>query len=226
MPICPKPCINWNHNTPFQYSLHILQSPEAKLEHKEFLADPNQDPRRVFIETLLADLPESGTILVYNQSFEAGILTKLGKYSLDSLRKPILSSLAELVLRTVPTFFVSTSLAKLCFAGCLVEHQSKIETIHARFFDLMKPFQRRDYYHPDMQGSHSIKKVLPALVPELSYNDLDISEGASASRAFVQLRAMENSMEIESIRTNLLEYCKMDTLAMVEIWRVLVSQVV
>lgn len=169
--------------TPFQYSLHILDAPDAQLEHKEFLANANQDPRRTFIDALIADLPSSGTVIVYNRSFEAGILRKL--------------------------------------AGNFTELETSIENILARFFDLMAPFQRRDYYHPQMHGSYSIKKVLPALVPSLNYNDLAIAEGASASRAFLKLRWLEDLQEINQIRTNLLEYCKLDTLAMVEIWKIL-----
>ncbi|MCF8236472.1 MAG: hypothetical protein K9G67_16310 [Bacteroidales bacterium] len=68
-----------------------------------------------------------------------------------------------------------------------------------------------------MQGSYSIKKVLPALVPELSYDSLEISEGGSASRGFENLMQMPDGPEKELLRNNLLEYCKMDTWAMVKI---------
>lgn len=44
-------------------------------------------------------------------------------------------------------------------------------------------------------------------------------EVCSASRAFVNLRNLEDLNEIETIRSNLLAYCKLDTLAMVEIWK-------
>lgn len=168
---------------PFQYSLHILKSADAKLKHKEFLANPKQDPRRDFITTLLSDLPASGSVMVYNRSFEAGILEKLADY--------------------------------------FTELKPNLEKVLERMFDLMLPFKRRDYYHPDMHGSYSIKKVLPALVPELRYSDLAISDGASASRAFVNLRNIEDTNEVEKIRADLLAYCKLDTLAMVEIWKVL-----
>ncbi len=54
----------------------------------------------------------------------------------------------------------------------------------SRIVDLMIPFQKKWYYSPEMQGSYSIKAVLPALVPELSYEGLDISDGGSASIAY------------------------------------------
>jgi len=68
-----------------------------------------------------------------------------------------------------------------------------------------------------MQGSYSIKKVLPALVPELSYETLDIGDGGSASVAYETLMEETDMIKIAEIRNNLLDYCKMDTLAMVEI---------
>jgi hypothetical protein len=72
-----------------------------------------------------------------------------------------------------------------------------------------------------MRGSYSIKKVLPALVPELSYKDLDISGGGQASKSFESLFTSNNTDEINSVRNNLLEYCGLDTLAMVKIIQVL-----
>ncbi len=86
-----------------------------------------------------------------------------------------------------------------------------------RIKDLMIPFQRKWYYTPEMQGSYSIKYVLPALVPELSYDELEIKEGGSASMSFEGLFSETDLFKVQETRKNLLEYCKMDTLAMVEI---------
>lgn len=72
-----------------------------------------------------------------------------------------------------------------------------------------------------MQGSYSIKKVLPALVPELSYKDLNIQEGGTASNTFSQLVQGIFDGDVEQIRKDLLAYCKLDTLAMVRILEVL-----
>ena len=68
-----------------------------------------------------------------------------------------------------------------------------------------------------MHGSYSIKYVLPALIPELSYKDLEINEGGLASVAFESLCYETDLMQIAEIRNNLLEYCKLDTLAMFKI---------
>ena len=68
-----------------------------------------------------------------------------------------------------------------------------------------------------MKGSYSIKSVLPALVPELSYNDLPIKEGGTASNTFLSMVNGTFEGDVEETRKHLLAYCKMDTLAMVEI---------
>jgi hypothetical protein len=93
----------------------------------------------------------------------------------------------------------------------------EIQSVRDRLVDLMVPFQRKWYYTPEMHGSHSIKKVLPALVPELSYADLQIANGASASAAYVQLRHETDPCRIAQIRSQLLRYCERDTLAMVKV---------
>jgi hypothetical protein len=81
----------------------------------------------------------------------------------------------------------------------------------------MIPFQKRYYYLPEMKGSYSIKYVLPALVPEMNYDKLEIQEGGSASIAFESLYYENDLFKTQQIRKNLLEYCKMDTVAMVEV---------
>ena len=87
--------------------------------------------------------------------------------------------------------------------------------------DLMVPFQKKHYYCKEMQGSYSIKYVLPALfpnVPELDYHNLEgVHNGAEASATFLRMATMDKE-ELETYRNHLLEYCKLDTLAMVKIW--------
>jgi len=96
-------------------------------------------------------------------------------------------------------------------------YSEEIEERILRIKDLMLPFQRNHYYAPEMKGSYSIKYVLPALVPELSYDDLQINDGGLASIAFESLFNETNMIRIAETRTQLLEYCKLDTLAMVRI---------
>ncbi|MFX0145879.1 MAG: DUF2779 domain-containing protein [Candidatus Hodarchaeota archaeon] len=102
-------------------------------------------------------------------------------------------------------------------ADAFPESASEIEDLSSRLVDLMEPFQKRYYYLPEMSGSYSIKAVLPALVPVLSYENLEISEGTQAMEAYYQLGIETNPRIIERIRNDLWEYCKFDTLAMVRI---------
>ena len=74
-----------------------------------------------------------------------------------------------------------------------------------------------------MKGSHSIKNVLPALVPSLSYNGLNIAEGGIASLSFEQMLNEDDFIRISEIRKDLLNYCKLDTYAMVKILEFLES---
>ncbi len=86
--------------------------------------------------------------------------------------------------------------------------------------DIMTPFKDGDYYSEAMQGSYSIKYVLPALYPndpELDYHNLEeVHNGSEASAAFLTL-ASKTPEEIASIRANLLKYCGLDTFAMVKV---------
>ncbi len=97
------------------------------------------------------------------------------------------------------------------------KYRTEIEERISRVKDLMIPFQKKYYYTSKMQGSYSIKYVLPALIPELSYENLEINEGGLASVAFESLYYETDLMRIAEIRHNLLEYCKLDTYAMVKL---------
>jgi hypothetical protein len=86
-----------------------------------------------------------------------------------------------------------------------------------RLKDLMIPFQQKWYYTPEMKGSYSIKYILPALVPELSYDGLPIKEGATASNTFLSMVNRTFEGDVEETRRQLLQYCELDTYAMVKI---------
>jgi len=97
------------------------------------------------------------------------------------------------------------------------KYAKKIEKLFDRVRDIMIPFQKKYYYLPDMQGSYSIKYVLPALVPELSYANMQIADGGTASLAYESLLNLGDFIKIDDTKKQLLEYCKLDTLAMVKI---------
>lgn len=97
------------------------------------------------------------------------------------------------------------------------KYKKQIDKIIERLKDLMLPFQQRWYYIYTMQGSYSIKKVLPALVPELSYTNLEISNGGDASGVYSAMVQGTFEGDIKKNREALIEYCKLDTFAMVKI---------
>ncbi|MFC2139864.1 DUF2779 domain-containing protein [Bacteroidota bacterium] len=97
------------------------------------------------------------------------------------------------------------------------QYADELESIVLRIKDLMVPFRKKYYYDPKMKGSYSIKYVLPALVPELDYENMDIANGIDASLGFENLQNETDMFRVQEIRNQLLEYCKLDTLAMVRI---------
>ncbi len=95
-----------------------------------------------------------------------------------------------------------------------------MEAINDRVVDLMIPFKNKWYDDPRCNGSASIKQVLPVVVPKLSYKELGIQEGGSAQRLWMEaiLDGTRDDQK-DQILNDLIEYCKLDTLAMVEIHR-------
>jgi len=165
---------------PFQYSLHIQVSPNADLQHYEYLAEPGKDPRRELLDTLLERIPEGACIIAWNQSFEIGVLRKLAEFFPDS--------------------------------------REQVERWIENFRDLMQPFKSKDIYLWQAKGSYSIKPILPLLVPELSYKNLDgVADGGDAMEAWHLMNSLDDPAEVAKIRNALLEYCKLDTFAMVRI---------
>jgi hypothetical protein len=169
---------------PFQYSLHILQTPDTELEQREYLHRDNSDPARPLTEQLIKDIGDAGTVLVWYEGFEKARNRELG--------------------------------------DMFPEYQEAMEAINDRIVDLMTPFKKKWYDDPRCEGSASIKQVLPVLCPELSYKNLGIQEGGSAQRLWMEAVLNDKRRnEKEQILADLLEYCKLDTFAMVAIYRVL-----
>ena len=83
--------------------------------------------------------------------------------------------------------------------------------------DLMVPFRRRDVYRWQMGGSYSIKEVLPAMVSDLSYDGMVVADGMAAMQAYHEMCGMGAGEELERLRAAMLEYCRLDTLAMVRV---------
>jgi hypothetical protein len=116
---------------PFQFSLHILPSAKARPEHHSFLADGTADPCAEFMRQLRATLPDTGSVVTYNASFETGRL-------------------------------------KEC-CELLSEFKPWLRKLTPRIVDLLLPFRGFRYYHPQQNGSASMKAVLPALTGKGSH---------------------------------------------------------
>jgi len=105
------------------------------------------------------------------------------------------------------------------WANAAPEYQTWAENLTARMQDLLTPFKQFYYYHPDQQGSSSIKKVLPVMA-DLSYKGMAISNGGEALSAYV--RHFVNNQphdDKQQLIKDMLAYCKLDTWAMVWILR-------
>ena len=100
------------------------------------------------------------------------------------------------------------------------KHRSFINQLNNRVVDLMDVFRKHMWVDYRFKGSTSIKNVLPVIVPELTYSDLEIGNGGLALLQWYKMVYDEKVTqdEQETIATNLLEYCKLDTLAMVKIF--------
>ena len=169
----------------FQFSVHVLDE-NGDLKHHECLVRSMENPVTEIVRCLNECCPQSGSVIVWNKSFEKGRNDEM--------------------------------------AALLPEYASMLQSINSRTYDLMDIFRKLYYVHPDFRGSCSIKKVLPVLVPSLSYKDLVIQEGGTASLSWYRALT-DGRTEEEKQKTfdHMLAYCKLDTLAMVEVFQVLTS---
>ena len=126
-----------------------------------------------------------------------------------------------------PIFVYNQSFEKTCIkdlATRFPKRRKALLSLIERIVDLL-PITKANYYHPLQEGSWSIKDVLPALVPELSYDQLEgVKDGTTAPLAFAEIIATETTVERKTQLTEqLLAYCKLDTLAMVRVREALLA---
>ena len=148
----------------------------------------------------------------------------LGKEGTDPRR-----ALAERLVSDIPMGVCSLAF-NMSFEKTVIKNlaeqfpdlSEQLMDIFDNMHDLMVPFRDGAYYSAAMQGSYSIKYVLPALYPndpELDYHNLEgVHNGSEASAAFADM-ASHTPEEIAEIRSNLLKYCGLDTYAMVKVLR-------
>lgn len=139
-------------------------------------------------------------------------------------------SIAESLCRDIPMDVCSTAYNKAFECTRLTELAESFPdlaehllNIRDHIIDLLVPFQSGWYYIPAMGGSFSIKSVLPALFPEdpeLDYQNLagSVHNGGEAMSIFPKIKDMTPEQQ-QAARKSLLEYCCLDTLAMVKVWQ-------
>ena len=166
----------------FQYSLHKMESLDARVTHTEHLSVTKDDPSISLLQQLREDIGNTGTIFVWNKSFE---MTRHKELSVIHPK----------------------------YANFLLG-------LNERIYDLADFVKNGLYLHPHFKGSWSIKNVLPVMVPELSYEDMQIGAGDQAMTTWWEMvNGNLPTGEIEKTKEALLRYCELDTFAMVKIWQ-------
>jgi len=134
--------------------------------------------------------------------------------------RPVLARALVEALESVDTVVAyNMAFEKKCLdliAAGAPDHEKAVEAIKSKLRDLL-PVVRNHVYHPDFLGSFSLKAVLPALVPDLRHDSLEISEGQTASALLHRLLFLGEPAEPaqrEALRRALLDYCALDTLAL------------
>ncbi len=192
----------------FQFSIHIEEE-NSKLErynestHRSYLSQDGEDHRLDLINALLAAIPnDGGSIVVYNQTFERNRLIELTSFFPEHAQRLIELSerLFDLyrVVKNDPNFYQKRAFSK-----------SEIDSYN--------------FYAPSLDGSYSLKKVLPAL-SNIDYSSLPINNGELAYVHYAKLPEMDEVIKAKTI-SNLLEYCQLDSYAMYLIKDALLSRI-
>lgn len=182
----------------FQFSLHIERSPgvcDKEQDHYEFLSKDHEDNRLELVQKLCEYIKDDGgSVLVYNEAFEKTRIKELAKFFPEYSEQ-----LLNINTRLFDLLHIVKTNSKLFSALGFDDERSK--TVN--------------YYHEDLVGSFSIKKVLP-IFSDLSYNNMVVGNGMEAVYAYAGYPDM-NPKELKEKQMALVEYCKQDTWAMVEI---------
>ena len=231
--------INSKQKQQIEFTLNNKEPYIDKEQIKEFLDTLSYPLYFLDFETYQQAIPEYDGIKPYMQipfqyslHYQEKEFSSLGhkEFLAETLIDPR-RTLAEKLIKDIPknTCVLAYNMS---FEKTVIKNLAKIYpdlrehllNIHDNMKDLMIPFSTRMYYQKEMQGSYSIKYVLPALFPNdssLNYHNLSlIHNGSEAMNAFAEL-PKKNKEEQENIRKSLLEYCKLDTYAMVKIYEYL-----
>ncbi|XMB85672.1 DUF2779 domain-containing protein [Mycoplasmatota bacterium WC44] len=197
---CPLPRFNGEkpyNQSVFQYSLHIqtdFNECDKHTNHYEFLAGDSNDNRYELVKSMVDNIGSTGSIVVWNQAFEIARMKEFAEFYPE-----FKEVLYQMIDRVFDLMYVLKSNTKLYTALGYSEESAKLF----------------NYYHEDLQGSYSIKKVLP-IFSNLTYKDMEVGNGMEAVVAYINLHKLKGE-EYKNKYNALLAYCKQDTWAMVEI---------
>lgn len=198
---CPLP--RFRGETPymqslFQFSLHIEREAgvcDKDADHIEYLARDHADNREELVRRLCEAIPaDGGSVLVYNQSFEKTRIKELAR-----LFPAYSEHLADINERLFDLMHLIKTNSQLY--ETLGFDSDRAKTVN--------------YYHEDLVGSYSIKKVLP-IFSELTYAGMPVGNGMEAVRAYASYPLLDEAGRTD-VQRALVAYCKQDTWAMVEI---------
>lgn len=194
-----------------QWSLHTLRA-DGRLEHAEYLVrSAKGDPGPEFINTLLEALGTRGTIVHYSHYERTQLVDIAARY--PEWRQPLVDR--------IPGFF-DTLARKLAECGTSFADLRRPQVDGLVAFDLGMRIVRDGCSHPVFgPRGWSIKDAVRVITPDLpAYDGLAVRDGEEAMSATIEMLSPDTpSDRSEQIRRDLLEYCKLDTYAMVEIYR-------
>lgn len=219
------------------YQLILSGTPIADSGIKDVLSEIQWPACYLDFETIMTAIPLYKDIAPYTQipaQFSAHICSKPGQilehhqHIADPTADPRLEIIKKLleVLNKCKSIIVYTSFEKgriNDLAKDFPEYADNLNECIDRLFDF-EPIFKKYYIHPEFHGKTSIKKVMPVLIPEMTYDHLEINEGLSATSMLVKLARNEfNPDEAENIIKQLTDYCELDTLAMVKVHEKLIN---
>lgn len=92
------------------------------------------------------------------------------------------------------------------------DYRNRIDNLKLKIVDVAEVIQTGNYYHPDMKGNFSLKSLAPIIHSEYNFDALNIQSGISAMYIYESLLNMDNDIEKETIKSQLIEYCEMDAM--------------
>ena len=199
----------------FQYSLHIKENESAPYEHREFLAPSDgSDPRRALAEQLCRDIPMDVCTLAYNKMFECGRIRELAALYPDLA--PHLLNIADNIKDLIDPFragdyyvpamggsFSIKSVLPALFPGDSELDYHNLDERCQNGGDAMNIFPRLQQLEQSLPKQGMLSQDGKLLMVD---SLMPLSE---------QIRILE---EINASRQALLNYCKLDTWAMVKVW--------